>query len=406
VQREVFDSPGDNHLVVGLDGQGDYYIVTAEGLIHKQSQIGDPTWRTLLDFGPPAIFDSTGWVYFKCDTHLCKFSLEGEQKVTLGIPDVGVVRSITALPDGANTIYVGGEGLSVSRDGGLTWTKSNNGMGSGTLQIDSGIEAGSSLYLQPGDCVPGVSQGDEIKQSLYISNDGGSTWNLSSQLGCYLMKDADKSTLYRLGTPIWYTGTENAYSGWIWRSPDSGQTWEKAFTPVGLRTVSVHPSQSGRLQIHTNWDGREEHETQYASEDAGQTWNRTDPLANTKPCYGSTLHFIDKYRPMAIDPGDGNHVLFIDEGRLQESRDSCDSWDQLANQPPYPLNGVAIDPKDPSRIYIGADSGAYISFDSGRTWGQVNDGLLGATVVYSIAVDQDSNVYAATPYGIFKLENK
>jgi photosystem II stability/assembly factor-like uncharacterized protein len=48
----------------------------------------------------------------------------------------------------------------------------------------------------------------------------------------------------------------------------------------------------------------------------------------------------------------------------------------------------------------------YISFDGGKTWGQVNDGLLGATVVYSITVDKDSNVYAATPYGIFKLEGK
>ena len=34
------------------------------------------------------------------------------------------------------------------------------------------------------------------------------------------------------------------------------------------------------------------------------------------------------------------------------------------------------------------------------------DGLLGATVVYSIAVDKDSNVYAATPYGVFKLESR
>ena len=46
------------------------------------------------------------------------------------------------------------------------------------------------------------------------------------------------------------------------------------------------------------------------------------------------------------------------------------------------------------------------STDGGQTWGQVNDGLLGATVVYSIAVDKDSNVYAATPYGVFKLEDK
>ena len=50
--------------------------------------------------------------------------------------------------------------------------------------------------------------------------------------------------------------------------------------------------------------------------------------------------------------------------------------------------------------------GATISFNGGGSWNQVNDGLLGATVVYSIVVDKEGNVYAATPYGIFKLEGK
>ncbi len=56
--------------------------------------------------------------------------------------------------------------------------------------------------------------------------------------------------------------------------------------------------------------------------------------------------------------------------------------------------------------FAGTDDGAYVSFDGGAHWGEINDGLLGATVVYSIVVDNESNVYAATPYGIFKLEGK
>ncbi len=37
-------------------------------------------------------------------------------------------------------------------------------------------------------------------------------------------------------------------------------------------------------------------------------------------------------------------------------------------------------------------------------WQPVNDGLLGDLVIYSIVVDIDSNVYAATPLGVFQLE--
>ncbi|MBN1450823.1 MAG: hypothetical protein JW963_07400 [Anaerolineales bacterium] len=89
------------------------------------------------------------------------------------------------------------------------------------------------------------------------------------------------------------------------------------------------------------------------------------------------------------------------------STDKCQSW-QASNEGLRNLfiNTVAIDPNNSDTLYAGTDGGAYISYDAGATWGQVNDGLLGATVVYSIAVDKESNVYAATPYGIFELEKK
>jgi hypothetical protein len=57
-------------------------------------------------------------------------------------------------------------------------------------------------------------------------------------------------------------------------------------------------------------------------------------------------------------------------------------------------------------MYAGTDNGAYISFDGGGSWHPINDGLLGGLVIYSIVVDQESNVYAATPLGIFELEQQ
>ena len=124
-----------------------------------------------------------------------------------------------------------------------------------------------------------------------------------------------------------------------------------------------------------------------------------------KTCYGSTPRFIDAYRPMAIDPVDGNHVFVIDNGTLLESHNSCDTTELFATPPNTSMNAIAFDPNNSNTIYAGTDGGAYVSFDSGETWNQVNEGLLGATVVYSIVVDKDSNIYAATPYGIFKLES-
>ena len=109
---------------------------------------------------------------------------------------------------------------------------------------------------------------------------------------------------------------------------------------------------------------------------------------------------------MAIDPQDGTHVFVIDNGILLESHDSCDTTETFATPPNTSMNSIVFDPGNPDILYAGTDGGAYVSFDRGETWGEINDGLLGATVVYSIVVDKDSNVYAATPYGIFKLENQ
>lgn len=68
------------------------------------------------------------------------------------------------------------------------------------------------------------------------------------------------------------------------------------------------------------------------------------------------------------------------------------------------MNAVALNPLNPDTIYAGTDGGIYVSFDGGMRWGEINQGLLGATVVYSIVIDLENNIYAATPYGIFQLE--
>jgi len=70
-----------------------------------------------------------------------------------------------------------------------------------------------------------------------------------------------------------------------------------------------------------------------------------------------------------------------------------------------PVATIIMD-KNNEILYAGTDGGAYVSFDAGATWGQINDGLVGSNIIYSIAVDNESNVYAATPYGVFKLEVK
>lgn len=319
----------------------------------------------------------------------------------MGKPEVGALTLIAISPHDPNTIYIAGEGIAVSKDGGQTWSKRSNGLGGMRLTLETGEGTPPTLYLQQEEecnIINNLNQGLPIPgQPLYTSNDGGRTWDLATELGCFLIKDTKETTLYRMGMV--------QQNPWIWRSQDGGISWIQLFTPHKPDAVAFQ----GPL-LYLYWedvllDGKPYH-WEYISKDYGREWRVVDPFIDAKLCYGSTLQFVDAYRPMAIDPFDGNHVFVIDNGILLESHDSCDTTETFATAPNRSMNSIVFDPNKSDVIYAGTDSGAHISFDGGGTWNEINDGLLGATVVYSIVVDKEGNVYAATPYGIFKLENR
>jgi photosystem II stability/assembly factor-like uncharacterized protein len=133
------------------------------------------------------------------------------------------------------------------------------------------------------------------------------------------------------------------------------------------------------------------------STDNGKTWQSCGTDVTTSRSDSRLALDLQGKRLYLATPGQGVMI----------STDKCGSWQPSNNGlTNLYVNTLAIDPNNSNTIYAGTDGGAYISFDSSTTWGQVNDGLLGATVVYSIVVDKDSNVYAATPYGVFKLDKQ
>jgi len=382
-------------LSVELDRRGSYYFHWGYELIQNYSGI----WRTLLQFLSPATFDSTGSVYFYCDTYLCKFNMDEKQRLRLGKPGVGVLSLIVISPHDPNTIYVAGEGIAVTKDGGQTWSKRSNGLGGMLLTLETGEGIPPILYLQQEEECNFINHVNDRNplpgQPLYISNDGGLTWELATETGCYLIKDTREPTLYRMGMV--------QVPGWIWRSQDGGKSWVQVFTPHVPFTIAV---QGGLMYFY--WEdvlieGKAYH-WEYVSDDYGGEWRVVDPFMDAKLCYGSTLRFIDAYRPTAIDPSDGNHVFVIDNGRLLESHDSCDTTGPFVKAPNTSMNSIAFDPNKSSTFDAGTDSGAYSAIDGGQTWTEINNGLLDTTVVYSIVVDKVGNVYAATPHGIYRLE--
>ncbi len=83
------------------------------------------------------------------------------------------------------------------------------------------------------------------------------------------------------------------------------------------------------------------------------------------------------------------------------------SWTQLGLAD-HAVTALAVDPSHPSRIYTGtSDNGAYISNDTGLSWGVV-DGNLTALTIQSIQIDPNfpNYIYFSTKtHGVF-LSNR
>lgn len=365
------------------------------------------------------------WVFFSSDCSalatddqgnafgLCggKLSLLPSWQETRTIP-VGHAQVLVLSPGNRGVIFLGGEyGIFISRDHGATWNEQNNGLGIQKVELKLRPEH-SDMYLQ-----------DFIQCGLYRSNDYGRNWEL-------LKPEMNPSWCGRLS--FGPHGDTFFWRGYPYKiSEDGGETWRGSilggyiphpfrenwyYSPSGGRDL---PSFSYSTDGGSTWNAPDKgfphdallffsnsegiiylvtSDQVYASTDDGQSW---------QDCGGSAAIALTD-TSLGLDPQDSQHLFLATWGKgILVSDNGCQSWQESnSGLGSLFINTLVIDPNSPDTIYAGTDGGAYISFDGGETWGEINDGLLGATVVYSIVVDEDSNVYAATPYGIFLLEGK
>ena len=111
--------------------------------------------------------------------------------------------------------------------------------------------------------------------------------------------------------------------------------------------------------------------------------------ASTAPL--NQWHLIDPYiqlgpKTLLAIPGHGLYRLTF--GQFEHSADGGATWD-VRSTPPCGESTMAVDPNDPSRIYVGCAYGGGMlrSTDGGATWTAANTGLMypSSTVFPTIA---------------------
>jgi len=296
-----------------------------------------------------------------------------------------------------------GNGIYRSTDGGGTWK-------------NLGLERTQTIarvVLDPVDsntvfvAALGHLWGDNPERGVYVTRDGGTTWSLSLKAdartgACDLVMDpSDPRVLYaalyaRRRTP--WSFTSGGTTGGIFRTEDGGRTWRKL--GGGL------PAETGRIGLdlyrkdpHVLYAVIESSEGGQAatfqstsraggvfrSDDRGEHWTRLGPWA-PRPFYfsqirvqpddanriyvlgvdlwvsddgghtfraggGKNLH--PDFHALWIDPGDGNHVLAGTDGGIFQSHDHAANWEFLNNLAIGEFYNLAVDMRDPYRIYGG-----------------------------------------------------
>lgn len=189
------------------------------------------------------------------------------------------------------------------------------------------------------------------------------------------------------------------------KSTDNGASYKPTITSSNVLGHMWKILTLGTRIIATNTPWNLNHSQVVISEDGGTTFTVTSSgLPQTTPTL-NTVWWQSFPRALAIDPKNPSKVyLGMDGdsgGGFFYSTNGGYTWTRSSGQPSSVriYNGLAVDPIETNRIYWGATGtggGVYKSEDYGLTWTRV---FSTCNYIYDIAVGSDGKVYAAGDAG-------
>ncbi len=316
---------------------------------------------------------------------------------------IGAIAVDQAKP---STIYVGtgesnmrnsvsiGVGMFKSTDGGDNWKK---------IGLDS-TEHISKIIVDPNNsniiyvAAPGPLWSDSKHRGLYKSTDGGETWakilykDLKTGCADILVDPSNANIIF---ASMWefrrqpYSFSSGGNSSGLFKSTDGGTTWREITNglppkPFGRIAMALAPSDPKQMVaiVESKKTGL------YISSDNGESWKSQSASFNivARPFYFSTI---------AIDPKDPKRV-YRPAYSFSYSSDGGYSFSDASQDGGWvhsDLHALWINPTYTNLMYVGTDGGVYSSLDKGVTW-QFNQGLP-VSQFYHVACDNKEpyNVY-------------
>ena len=309
---------------------------------------------------------------------------------------VQTIGAMAVAPSDPNIVWVGT---------GEAWVRSNISIGNGVYKSTDGGDSWEHMGLDltgrigrvvidPRDpdivhvAAIGHAYGPQHERGVFRTTDGGKTWEqtlfIDEDTGVFeiAMNPGNPRILLAGAWPLvirTYGRESGGPNGGIYRSTDSGATWEKIEghglpdAPLGKIGIAFAPSNPDVVyaMIETGAPNRG---VLWRSSDGGDNWTLVsyDRLLNERSHYAGRI---------VVNPADENELYFnanshsisYDGGVTTERSgwggDTHDMW---------------ADPLNPDRMMISDDGGANMTFNRGKTWRRIE---LPIAQMYHVNVD-------------------
>ena len=292
-----------------------------------------------------------------------------------------------------NVIY--GDGVYKSEDGGSTWKN----MGLKESKQIGGIVINpkdpNTVYV----AAYGPSRIAGGDRGIFKTTDGGKTWKnvlfISRYTGCFEVHIDPRypNILYAVAHQRMrnlYTGVSGGPESGIYRTTDSGASWDKMKTGlpdadlgrIGLAVSPVNPDVLYAI-VEAAKDGGV-----YKSTDRGASWTKQSSYVSSYPFY---------FQKLFCDTKDVNRVYSMDVF-MQVTIDGGKTWSNLGEDKKHVDNHYLwIDPDNNKHLIDGCDGGVYETYDQGKNWSFKSN--IPIAEIYKVTTDNDTpfyNVYAGS----------
>lgn len=303
-----------------------------------------------------------------------------------------------------------------ARNGGV-WKTTNNGTTFTCITDSLGTSSIGDVEVAPSDPnILWVGTGEDFNarssyygNGIWKSNDAGATWQHmglddSHHIAEIIIHPSNPDIVWV--AVMGHLFSENEERG-VFKTTDGGKTWSKALyidAATGIIDIAINQQNPNVLYAsayekeRTPWtfEPGGEKSRLYKTTDGGSNWSMIEgggfpsgPLGRIgiDVQYHNSDVIVAVVQNLNLKPGVGPDAPLMDErlrdismdnmigGECYRSMDGGKNWTRI-NDPEevdvsgkagYSFNKIAIDPKDPDKIFI-IGSGMYVTLDGGATW--------------------------------------